>query len=90
MTELALFLLGTGGAGGWYCWTGYVKRTKPCRHCGGYGYNERRSMFSARASQCKKCGGTGQSLRAAARHVQRKRAARGRRTGQARRAAATW
>lgn len=74
MPELILALLGSGGTGCWYVWTGYVRRTKPCRHCGGYGYSERRGMFSARASQCRKCGGTGETLRTAARRVQRKRA----------------
>jgi len=88
MTDLILFLLGTGGAGAWYGWTGYVRRTKPCRHCAGWGYTERRGIIGTTARRCKKCGGTGKTFRMAARRVQRSRA---RRSGRARSAAGvTW
>jgi hypothetical protein len=90
MTELVLFFLGTGGAGGWYCWTGYVKRTKPCRHCGGYGYTEHGGILGRHGRRCRKCGGTGESLRLAARNVQRKRARRASRAARYRRAEVTW
>jgi DnaJ-class molecular chaperone len=91
MTDLILFLLGTGGSGAWYVWTGHVKRKKPCRACGGYGYTERSGIIGRYPRPCKKCGGHGEVLRLAARHVQRKRAARARRAAGARRtAASTW
>jgi DnaJ-class molecular chaperone len=87
MTAVILILL-TGTTGGaWYTWTGHIRRTRPCRHCAGWGYRERGGILGRTASRCRKCGGTGQSFRLAARHVQRKRA---RRAGRARRAADTW
>jgi DnaJ-class molecular chaperone len=90
MTDLILFLLSTGGAGGWYVWTGHVRRKKPCRACGGYGYTERAGIIGRRPRICNKCGGHGEVLRLAARRVQRKRAGRARRSTQARRTASTW
>jgi hypothetical protein len=74
MTDLILFLLGGGGCGTWYAWTGYVRRTRPCKGCGGWGYKDRRGIFGTTVRRCGKCGGTGRALRPAARHVQRKRA----------------
>ena len=87
MATLILLLLSAGGCGGWYAWTGYVMRTKPCRHCAGYGYTEHGGIIGRHARRCKKCGGTGETLRLAARRVQRKRATR---AGRARRTAGTW
>ena len=45
MPDLILLLLGGGGAGAWYGWTGYVRPKKPCRACGGYGYTERHGII---------------------------------------------
>ena len=76
MTEFILFLLASGSGGGWYLWTGHVRKTRPCRRCGGWGYTERRGFFGSNVVPCRACDGTGKVFRVAARRVQRRRAAR--------------
>lgn len=82
MTDLILLLMGTAGGGGWYVWTGHVHRRKPCRACGGFGYQPRRGLLSIGAVKtCPRCDGEGEVFRLAARHVQRRRAIRASRAG---------
>jgi hypothetical protein len=74
MIGFLLFILtGAGGGWAWYVWTGRVRRTRPCRHCGGWGFTSRRGLLSTSPAQCGKCGGSGQVLRPAARRARRRK-----------------
>lgn len=75
MTDLILFVIASGG--GWYVWTSRIRRTKPCRECGGFGYKTKRTILgSDSVRECGTCEGQGRVLRLTARHVQRRKAVR--------------
>jgi hypothetical protein len=78
LAELILILI--AGGGGWYGWTGYVRRYKKCRRCEGLGFQPQgRAVRRSGYRVCGKCQGYGQVPRGAARHVDRRRQQAGKR-----------